>query len=97
MLRTEPQDGQQMARARTTTCDAPMGRSRQRSTVLTETEEAVVIEFRRRTLLPLDDVLGCLALRWRTPFQAICDAWRRDPSAFKITPHHPHPGKAQLA
>jgi transposase len=47
-------------RARTTSCDAPMGPSRQRSTVLTETEEAVVVEFRRRTLLPLDDVLGCL-------------------------------------
>jgi transposase len=47
-------------RARTTTSDAPMGPSRQRSTVLSETEEAVVVEFRRRTLLPLDDVLGCL-------------------------------------
>lgn len=30
------------------------------STVLTEIEEAIVVEFRRRTLLPLDDVLGCL-------------------------------------
>src|SRR3712207_4390406 len=30
------------------------------STVLTETEEAIIVEFRRRTLLPLDDVLGCL-------------------------------------
>jgi hypothetical protein len=28
--------------------------------VLTEIEEAIVIEFRRRTLLPLDDELGCL-------------------------------------
>jgi transposase-like protein len=28
--------------------------------VLTEAEEAIVVEFRRRTLLPLDDVLGCL-------------------------------------
>jgi hypothetical protein len=28
--------------------------------VLTETDEAVVVEFRRRTLLPLDDVPGCL-------------------------------------
>jgi hypothetical protein len=32
------------------------------------------------------------ALRWRTPFQAICDAWQRDPSAFKINPHHLIPG-----
>ena len=29
-------------------------------TVLTLSEEAMVVEFRRRTLLPLDDVLGCL-------------------------------------
>jgi hypothetical protein len=28
--------------------------------VLSETEEAIVVAFRRRTLLPLDDVLGCL-------------------------------------
>src|SRR3982751_132757 len=50
-------------RKRTTTADQPMGPSmgprRPRSTVLTETEEAIVVEFRRRTLLPLDDVLGC--------------------------------------
>ena len=47
-------------RARTSTADAPMGPRRPRSTVLTEAEEAIVVEFRRRTLLPLDDVLGCL-------------------------------------
>jgi transposase InsO family protein len=47
-------------RARAGTADAPMGPSRPRSTVLTEAEEAIVVEFRRRTLLPLDDVLGCL-------------------------------------
>jgi len=32
------------------------------------------------------------ALRWRTPFQAVCDAWKADPSAFKINPHHLIPG-----
>ena len=37
-----------------------MGPRRPRGTVLTEAEEAAVVEFRRRTLLPLDDVLGCL-------------------------------------
>ena len=37
-----------------------MGPSRPRSTVLTEAEEAIIVEFRRRTLLPLDYVLGCL-------------------------------------
>ena len=47
-------------RKRTTTADQPMGPNRPRSTVLTELEEAIVVEFRRRTLLPLDDVLGCL-------------------------------------
>src|SRR5919199_3648707 len=47
-------------RARAGTADAPMGPRRPRSSVLTEAEEAIVVEFRRRTLLPLDDVLGCL-------------------------------------
>ena len=47
-------------RRRTTTDDRAMGPSRPRSSVLTEAEEAIVVEFRRRTLLPLDDVLGCL-------------------------------------
>jgi len=32
------------------------------------------------------------ALRWRTPFQALCDAWTKDPSIFKINPHHLIPG-----
>jgi hypothetical protein len=32
------------------------------------------------------------ALRWRTPFQAACDAWKADPSPFKIDPHHLIPG-----
>ena len=27
-------------------------------------------------------------LRRRTPFQTICDAWKADPAAFKINPHH---------
>jgi transposase-like protein len=46
-------------RGRATTVDASMG-PKPRSTTLTEAEEAIVVEFRRRTLLPLDDVLGCL-------------------------------------
>jgi hypothetical protein len=32
------------------------------------------------------------ALRWRTPYQAICGACTNDPSAFKINPHHLIPG-----
>ena len=47
-------------RKRTTTVDQPMGPSKPKSTVLTEIEEAIVVAFRRRTLLPLDDVLGGL-------------------------------------
>jgi len=47
-------------RQRASTADQPMGPSKPKSTVLTEIEEAIVVEFRRRTLLPLDDVLGWL-------------------------------------
>ena len=47
-------------RSRTTTTDAPMGPTRPKSTVLSPAEEAVIVEFGRRTLLPLDDVMGCL-------------------------------------
>jgi hypothetical protein len=25
---------------------------------------------------------------WRTPFQALRDAWAKDPAIFKINPHH---------
>jgi hypothetical protein len=45
---------------RTSTVDAPMGPRVPHSTVLTEVEESMIVEFRRRTLLPLDDVLGGL-------------------------------------
>ena len=47
-------------RKRSTTTDAPMGPKTPKSTVLTPAEEAIIVEFRRRTLLPLDDVMGCL-------------------------------------
>lgn len=47
----------------TTTADAPMGRKMPKSTVLTPAEEAMVAAFRQKTLLPLDDVLGCLEAR----------------------------------
>ncbi len=35
--------------------DAPMGPKEARSTVLTLEEEAIIVAFRRHTLLPLDD------------------------------------------
>jgi len=47
-------------RKRPSTADAPMGPKTPRSTVLTSAEEAIVVAFRQKSLLPLDDVLGCL-------------------------------------
>jgi hypothetical protein len=28
------------------------------------------------------------ALRWRIPFEAVRDAWTKDPLPFNINPHH---------
>ena len=50
-------------RARTSTADAPMGPRSPRSTVLTLIEEAMIVEFRRRTLLPLDASWRSIACR----------------------------------
>lgn len=47
-------------RTRTTTSDSRMGPRVPRSTVLTAEEENCIVEFRKRTLLPLDDILGHL-------------------------------------
>src|SRR3954465_8083116 len=47
-------------RKRSTTADAPMGPKEPRSTVLSPEEEAIVVAFRRHTLLPLDDCLYAL-------------------------------------
>ncbi len=47
-------------RKRASLRDAPMGPKQVRSTVLTPEEEAVVVAFRRHTLLPLDDCLYAL-------------------------------------
>lgn len=47
-------------RKRTTTADAAMGPKEPRSTVLTPEQEAMVVAFRRHTLLPLDDCLYAL-------------------------------------
>lgn len=44
-------------RKRTTVKDAPMGPKEPASTVLTKAEEALIVAFRKHTLLPLD---GCL-------------------------------------
>jgi transposase-like protein len=42
-------------RTRQTTGDVAMGPKQPRSTVLTPEEEAIIVAFRRHTLLPLDD------------------------------------------
>ncbi len=47
-------------RKRTTTADAPMGPKEVCSTVLTPEAEAIIVAFRRHTLLPLDDCLYAL-------------------------------------
>jgi len=47
-------------RKRTTVCDQRTGPKEPRSTVLTIEEEAVIVAFRRHTLLPLDDCLYAL-------------------------------------
>src|SRR3954451_22599504 len=47
-------------RARQTSTDARMGPKEPRSTVLTREEEALIVAFRRHTLLPLDDCLYAL-------------------------------------
>jgi hypothetical protein len=39
-----------------TTADAPLGPKVARSTVLTPTEEAIVVAFRQKTLPPLNDL-----------------------------------------
>jgi hypothetical protein len=45
---------------RTYVHDAPMGPKQPHSTVLTKAEEALIVTFRRQTLLPLDDCLYAL-------------------------------------
>ena len=47
-------------RRRTSTSDAPMGPKTPRSTVLSQAEEAIIVAFRKHTLLPLDDCLYAL-------------------------------------
>ena len=66
--------------------DAPMGPRSRRTAALTAAEEAVVVEFRRRTLLPLDDVLDVLGSLAREPAQAQPQPVIRPPSAGVLRP-----------
>ena len=36
------------------------------------------------------------AIRWKTPFEAICQAWIKTPDIFNLDPCHLHPGTKQL-
>ena len=54
-------------RKRTTTADAPRGPKKPKSTVLTPAEEAIVVAFRQRTLLPAGRCPGLLARRDPSP------------------------------
>src|SRR5215217_3404889 len=51
---------------RSSAADLPTGPKAPRSTVLTLEEEAVIVAFRRHTLLPLDDCLYALQAAWCT-------------------------------
>ena len=44
-------------RRRDSVCDARMGPREPRSTILSKEEEALIVAFRKHTLLPLDDCL----------------------------------------
>jgi hypothetical protein len=40
--------------------DTPMGPRERRNMVLTPAKKAMIMAFRQRTLLPLDNIVGCL-------------------------------------
>ena len=58
-----------------------------RSVVLSAVEETVIVEFRRRTLLPLDNLLGCLLdtiLNSATIAATLAGTRRPEPLAAKV-------------
>jgi hypothetical protein len=70
-------------------------------------QEATARTFHYETLAGLAAHLGAVVtaynfarylkgLRWGTPFQAICDAWARNPGPLQAEPAPPHPGTEQL-
>ena len=72
-------------KGRTSVADAPTGPKEPRSTVLSAEEEAVVVAFRRHTLLPLDDCLYALQPTiprlTRSSLASLSEAPRRQPIA----------------
>jgi transposase-like protein len=72
--------------------DAPMGPKTVRSTVLSAEEEAMVVAFRKHTLLPLDDCL--FALQATIPHLTCQSARKTDPgSASNFDPLVVHDGE----
>ena len=67
-------------KSRKSVSDLPTGPKQPRSTVLSAEEEAVVVAFRRHTLLPLDDCLYALQPTiphlTRSSFTGVCNATR---------------------
>lgn len=59
-------------RRRNTTADSPMGPREKRSSTLSPEQEALVVEFRRRTSLALDDMLGWLREQLPTLSRSYC-------------------------
>jgi hypothetical protein len=78
-------------KARTSVSDLPTGPKEPRSTVLSVEEEAVVVAFRRHTLLPLDDCLYALQPdQLRTHLRYFVDAYnfaRRLKTLKGLTPY----------
>ena len=67
-------------RKRTSVADLPTGPREAHSSTLSTQQEAIVIAFRRRTLLPLHDC------------KFICKTWAAEPQRFTANPHHQMPG-----
>lgn len=67
-----------------------MGPKEARSTTLTADEEAMVVAFRRHTLLPLDDCL--YALQPTIPHLTRSSLWTKQPARFSVNPLHHTPG-----
>ncbi len=60
-------------RKRTTVKDSPMGSQNRHSTVLTTEQEATIVAFRQQTLLPLDDCLYALSVKYSS-FDPFCSS-----------------------
>ena len=82
-------------RVRETVADARMGPKQPRSSVLSQEDEAVVVAFRRHTLLPLDD---CLYALQPSVTRLQLNAPQNEPAPFRPpnTIGRPHPRGARL-